>query len=120
MLDHCGKILILTLDAVGRPERATHPPTSAVGQVHRERVRKRTSKLHHVLRGIYAAVQQDHARPLAQSPIADPRTVSGHHRPRRNDVCFVSHMVSLGRDAIHVRFEGLSASNLLLDRYQRR
>ena len=66
VLDHCGKILILALDAVGGPEGATHPSTSAVGQVHRERVGQRTSKLHHVLRRICPTVQQDHARPLAQ------------------------------------------------------
>jgi hypothetical protein len=65
VLDHCGKIPVLALDAVGGPEGATHPSTSPVGQVHRERVGKRTSKFHHVLRRVYTTVQQDHARPLA-------------------------------------------------------
>jgi hypothetical protein len=60
-----GKILVLALDAVGGPEGATHPSTAAVGQVHRERVGKGTSKLHHVLRRVYATVQQDQARPLS-------------------------------------------------------
>jgi hypothetical protein len=91
VLDQRGKILVLTPDAVRRPERATHPSTSSVGQVHRERVGKRTSELHHVLRRVYPTVQQDHARPPAQTPIADPRVVSGHDRPRRNAVCSVSH-----------------------------
>jgi hypothetical protein len=91
VLDKRGKILVLALDAVGRPERATHPSTSSIGQVHRECVGKRTSKLHHVLRRVYAAVQQDHAWPPAQLPIADPRAVSEDDRPRRNDLCFMSH-----------------------------
>jgi hypothetical protein len=65
VLDHPGKILVLALDAVGGPECAAHPPTSPVGQVQRERVGKRTRELHHVLRRVYATVQQDHAGSLA-------------------------------------------------------
>jgi hypothetical protein len=91
VLDKRGKILVLALDTLGGPERATHTPTSPVGQIHRECVGERTSKLHHVLRCVCATVQQDHARPPAQTPIADPRAVSGHDRPGRNNVCFVSH-----------------------------
>ena len=91
MLDDRGKILVLALDAVGGPERATHPSASSVGQVHRVRIGKRTSELHHVLRRVHATVQQDQARSLAEPPIADPRAVSGHDRPRRDVVCSVSH-----------------------------
>jgi hypothetical protein len=91
VLDQRGKLLVLTLDAVRRPERATHSATPSVGQVHHERVAKRTSELHHVLRCVHATVQQDHARPSAQTPKTDPRAVSGNDRPRRNAVCSVSH-----------------------------
>src|SRR4029450_4545133 len=91
VLDHRGKIRILPLDTVGRPVRATPPSASSVGQLDRERVGKRTSELHHVLRRVHATVQQDHARPPAQAPIANPRAVSGDDRPRRNDVCSVPH-----------------------------
>jgi hypothetical protein len=99
VLDNRGKILILAPDAVSGPERATHPSPPSVGQVHGEHVGKRTSELHHVLRRVYATVQQDHARPPAQTPKADPRAVGGHDRPCRNNLCFVSHD---GLDAIHL------------------
>ena len=58
VLDNRGKIFILALDAVGNTERATHPATSPVGQVHRERVGKCASELHHVMRRVDATVQQ--------------------------------------------------------------
>lgn len=93
VLDQRGKILVLTLDAVRRPERATHPSTSSVGQVHHERIGKRTSEPHHVLQRVYATVQQDHARALAQTPIADPGAIGGHDRPRRDNLCCVVPMM---------------------------
>jgi hypothetical protein len=37
VLDHRGKIRVLTRVAVRKPERGTHPSTSSVRQVDRER-----------------------------------------------------------------------------------